>query len=174
MSRTRVMTLGAIPAGATMMALDQGAGLPASGGPMPAPYLPGTQGPDWRINRHYPAPSTPQVPQNLQRPTNATITPGARTYSGKDISPMVAGVFTPGVLLGDATLTFSEPQVSVLQVHVARSALLGVVGVTVGVYHGYRRSKGSVGSAIGWGLLGLLFPVITTGVALYQGCGRPK
>lgn len=40
-------------------------------------------------------------------------------------------------------------------------------------YHGYKRS-GSVGAAIGWGLLGAFFPVITPAVALAQGFGKPK
>jgi hypothetical protein len=41
-------------------------------------------------------------------------------------------------------------------------------------FHGYRRSRGSVGSAIGWGLLGGFFPVITPAVALAQGFGKPR
>lgn len=40
-------------------------------------------------------------------------------------------------------------------------------------YHGYLRSRGSVGAAVGWGLLGALFPIITPAVALAQGFGRP-
>lgn len=41
-------------------------------------------------------------------------------------------------------------------------------------YHGYKRSRGSVGAAIGWGLLGGMFPIITPIVALAQGFGKPK
>lgn len=40
-------------------------------------------------------------------------------------------------------------------------------------YHGYRRND-SVGWAIGWALLGGVFPVIAVPVALAQGFGRPK
>jgi hypothetical protein len=41
-------------------------------------------------------------------------------------------------------------------------------------YHGYKRSRGSVGAAVGWGLLGFIFPVITPAIALAQGFGKPK
>lgn len=41
-------------------------------------------------------------------------------------------------------------------------------------YHGYKRSRGSVGAAVGWGLLGGVFPVIVPAVALAQGFGKPK
>lgn len=49
---------------------------------------------------------------------------------------------------------------------------LRLAGSGLGAYHGYRRHNGSVGWAIGWGVLGGLFPIITTGVALAQGYGR--
>lgn len=41
-------------------------------------------------------------------------------------------------------------------------------------YHGYKRNRGSTGAAVGWGLLGLIFPIITPAVALAQGFGDPK
>lgn len=41
------------------------------------------------------------------------------------------------------------------------------------VYHGYKRND-SIGWAIGWGLLGALFPIITIPVAVAQGFGEPK
>lgn len=52
----------------------------------------------------------------------------------------------------------------------------GIVVASSGAsaFHGYRRSRGSVGSAVGWGLLGALFPIITPAVALAQGFGKPK
>jgi len=40
-------------------------------------------------------------------------------------------------------------------------------------YHGYKRNRGSVGWAIGWGVLGAIFPIITPAVALAQGFGKP-
>ena len=41
------------------------------------------------------------------------------------------------------------------------------------VYHGYKRND-SVGWAIGWGALALLFPVVTPVIAVAQGFGKPK
>lgn len=49
--------------------------------------------------------------------------------------------------------------------------LFSVAGVGMGAYHGYRRND-SVGWAIGWGLLGGLFPFITIPVSLAQGFGK--
>lgn len=51
--------------------------------------------------------------------------------------------------------------------------VLGIVGTGVGVYHGYKRNRGSVGWALGWGLLGAFFPVIVIPVAFAQGLGKP-
>ena len=53
-------------------------------------------------------------------------------------------------------------------------AALSVAGTTTGAYHGYRRNRGSIGWAIGWGILGGLFPFITIPVSLAQGFGKPK
>lgn len=52
-------------------------------------------------------------------------------------------------------------------------AVLGLAGTALGAYHGYRRNRGSIGWAIGWGLLGGMFPVITVPVAFAQGYGKP-
>lgn len=51
--------------------------------------------------------------------------------------------------------------------------ILGVPGALLAGYHGYRRHRGSVGAAIGWGALGLIMPILTTAVALAQGYGEP-
>lgn len=51
---------------------------------------------------------------------------------------------------------------------------LSVAGTASGAYHGYKRNRGSVGWAIGWGLLGGIFPFITIPVSLAQGFGKPK
>lgn len=42
-------------------------------------------------------------------------------------------------------------------------------------YHGYKRNegRGAVGAAIGWGLLGFFFPILTPVVALAQGYAEP-
>jgi len=51
--------------------------------------------------------------------------------------------------------------------------VLHTAGLVAGVFHGYRRNR-SVGWALGWGLLGAMFPYITIPVALAQGFGKPK
>jgi hypothetical protein len=51
--------------------------------------------------------------------------------------------------------------------------ILSMVSAGMSTYHGYRR-HGTVGAAIGWGVLGAIFPVITPAVALAQGFGQPK
>ena len=51
---------------------------------------------------------------------------------------------------------------------------LVVISSGASAYHGYKRNRGSVGAAVGWGLLGGIFPIITPAVALAQGFGKPK
>jgi len=51
---------------------------------------------------------------------------------------------------------------------------LGVVGGAAGIYHGYRRNRGSVGWALGWGFVGSVFPVIALPIMLAQGFGKRK
>ncbi len=55
----------------------------------------------------------------------------------------------------------------------ARIALgtLQLASIGASAYHGYKRNN-SVGWAIGWGLLGGLFPIITPAVAFAQGFGK--
>lgn len=52
-------------------------------------------------------------------------------------------------------------------------SLLSLVGAGLAAYHGYKRNHESVGSAVGWGVLGGLVPIITVPVALAQGFGKP-
>ena len=40
-------------------------------------------------------------------------------------------------------------------------------------YHGFKRHRGSVGWAIGWGVLGSLFFPITPAIAVAEGFGKP-
>lgn len=49
--------------------------------------------------------------------------------------------------------------------------VLSIAGAGIGAYHGYKRND-SVGWAIGWGVLGAMFPVITSAVAFAQGVGK--
>lgn len=52
--------------------------------------------------------------------------------------------------------------------------LLDAASIGLSAYHGYKRNRGSVGAAIGWGLLGGFFPVLTPAVAFAQGFSKPK
>lgn len=53
-------------------------------------------------------------------------------------------------------------------------AALGVIGTAVGAYHGYKRTRGSVGWTLAWAIFGGVMPVIALPVAVAQGVGRPK
>lgn len=75
--------------------------------------------------------------------------------------------------------TALAPTVTALRPTIARRGLLlwgSLFAVSIGAsaYHGYKRSRGSTGAAVGWGLLGGIFPIITPAVALAQGFGKPK
>lgn len=53
-------------------------------------------------------------------------------------------------------------------------AMLSIGGTAAGAYHGARRNHGSVWSAVVWGFLGGLAPLITVPVAAAQGFGQPR
>lgn len=53
-------------------------------------------------------------------------------------------------------------------------AALGLGGALLGAYHGARRNGGSVLWGIAWGIAGGAAPLITTGIAVAQGYGRPR
>lgn len=59
-----------------------------------------------------------------------------------------------------------------LEASPARMAI-GTLGAAAGAYHGYKRNN-SIGWAIGWSLLGAVFPIITVPVSLAQGFGKKK
>ncbi len=48
------------------------------------------------------------------------------------------------------------------------------LGAGIAGYHGYKRSGGSIGSMLGWGLLGGIVPIITVPVALAQGYAKRR
>ena len=50
---------------------------------------------------------------------------------------------------------------------------LGIAGMALGVYHGYRRDNGSVGWAMGWGLFGGVVPIIAIPLMLAEGFAEP-
>ena len=52
-------------------------------------------------------------------------------------------------------------------------AFLSTASMAASAYHGYKRNE-SIGWAVGWGLLGGLFPVIVPTIAVAQGFGKRK
>lgn len=50
---------------------------------------------------------------------------------------------------------------------------LSTASMAASTYHGYKRT-GSVGWALGWGILGAIFPVVTPAIAVAQGFGKKK
>lgn len=50
--------------------------------------------------------------------------------------------------------------------------LFALLGAGLGAFHGYKRNDESVPWAVGWGLLGLNFPILTTLAAFYEGFGK--
>jgi len=77
--------------------------------------------------------------------------PGAQTYDS-GIGLFGAAEDTPSLLWG----------------------LISAASAGVSAYHGYKRNNGSIGWAVGWGLLGGIFPVITPAIAFAQGLGERK
>jgi hypothetical protein len=51
--------------------------------------------------------------------------------------------------------------------------VLATMSMAAGAFHGYRRNQ-SVGWALAWAFLGLMFPVITPTIAVAQGFGKRK
>lgn len=54
----------------------------------------------------------------------------------------------------------------------AKRDLFALLGAGLGAFHGYKRNDESVPWAVGWGLLGLNFPILTTLAAFYEGFGK--
>jgi hypothetical protein len=51
--------------------------------------------------------------------------------------------------------------------------LIGIAGVALGTYHGYRRDNGSIGWTLAWGLFGGTFPIIAIPLMLAEGFAEP-
>jgi hypothetical protein len=99
------------------------------------------------------------------------------TFDGFGASPDGLGATVRMGGFGDDALApapveqFSEnPGVRALKIGYA---LAGLAGTAIGAYHGYKRND-SVGWAIGWALLGGLFPIVVIPVAFAQGIGDRK
>ena len=52
--------------------------------------------------------------------------------------------------------------------------LMSAAAVAAGTYHGYRRSKGSLGWTLGWAAFSAIIPVIAIPIAVAQGYAKPK
>lgn len=50
---------------------------------------------------------------------------------------------------------------------------LATASMAASAYHGYKRND-SIGWAVGWAILGGIFPIITPAIALAQGFGKRK
>jgi hypothetical protein len=53
-------------------------------------------------------------------------------------------------------------------------SLLLLLSAGFSAYHGYKRNHDNVGWAFGWGLGGVLFPIITPVIALAEGYAKPE
>jgi hypothetical protein len=126
--------------------------------------------PDMRFNWSPRPVTTPSYPQQRTLQTWGAI--GAPDNMGSKWNPKSpAGIARTvvgmhGLGLGDSIDT----------VYVLPPWMWMVCAASSGVsaYHGMKRHKGSVGWAIGWGMLGWLFPVITPAVAFAQGYAKPQ
>ena len=74
-----------------------------------------------------------------------------------------------------APLLRSKPALGQLEKLTTTEMVIGMVwtagNVGLSAYHGYKRNR-SVGWAAWWGLMGLIFPVVTPAVAIAQGFGK--
>jgi hypothetical protein len=175
MSRTRVMLIGALPVGSVNRR---------------APMYPaGGQGPSWQTNFITSATTVNQVPQNLMRVTNNNAPSFRQSSVGERAVPLEAHMLGRLGSLGAPMGTFAERKAQYDEMvansdpdYVAYSQTLisvltfgqRLMGGSVGAYHGYKRSRGKMSHAIGWGIAGTLLPVITVGVGLFQGLAQPK
>lgn len=76
-------------------------------------------------------------------------------------------------LQGMGDTTSQTPSATVILAPMAPMiGLIGMASVGLSAYHGYKRNQ-SVPWAVGWGLMGAIFPVITPAIAFAQGFGDP-
>lgn len=126
--------------------------------------------------------TTPQVPQNLLRPTwkgygtlgglGCTSCGGG---GGNRVATALAGLgrtqMRRGTLgaVSDVELFYGTPRW--LQVVYGLASL---AGGAAGAYHGYKRNGDSIGWGIGWFFLGSWFWPIAIPIAFAQGFAQPK
>jgi hypothetical protein len=88
--------------------------------------------------------------------------------NGVTLTKMGLGAISPALGLG-ALEPYPEPPAGLRILAWA----LSIAGMGLGAYHGYHRNRRSTGWAVWWGLMGGLFPIITTVVSMVQGYGAP-
>jgi len=76
-----------------------------------------------------------------------------------------------GLRSGDDSIGATDPEKS--RAWIWFWTLASVAGMGTGAYHGYKRND-SVGWAIGWAVVGGIFPVVTIPVSIAQGFGKRK
>lgn len=128
----------------------------------------------------FPTRVTPGYPQNVLRPSDkGCVTCTAMLRIDDDTRRNMAGLqlgklgLLPLKGLRGVGLRGFYDYVSANPGAYAAWMVLSAVSVGASAFHGYRRNRGSIGWALGWGLLGGLFPIITPAIALAQGYGKP-
>lgn len=69
----------------------------------------------------------------------------------------------------DGFVVIAEPYQTMVKIY----SVFGLAAAATGAYHGYRRNE-SVGWAVGWFLLGSIFPFVSVPVMLAQGFGKRR
>jgi hypothetical protein len=133
---------------------------------------------------------TPVARNLLNRPVAQAANLNQYAYEGQQIpQPGYTGITTPSLLQTarpDPTTPLgklaglartgglgSTPNNTASNTWYLVYATLSVAGAALGGYHGYKRNN-SVGWALGWSLLGSLFPIIVLPIAFAQGFGKRK
>jgi hypothetical protein len=88
-------------------------------------------------------------------------------YDHQDLPDMI-GVDEYGNICDAAVPWYDETWARVML------GMASLAGSATGAYHGYKRHHGSVGWAVGWALLGGIFPIITIPLSLAEGFGKPE
>lgn len=118
--------------------------------------------------------TTGAYPQNLLRPSMAGCTDCTSQSYAQTIDPDTrrnfAGVASMIGMHGMGRLSGIEDISPGLR---TAMYVLSALSAGASAFHGYRRNRGSIGWALGWGFLGGLFPIVTPAIAFAQGFGKP-
>jgi hypothetical protein len=118
--------------------------------------------------------TTPQYPQVQLAPTNSgydnlKVRSAFRMDSDSRRNFASLKNLAGFTRLGD--VTSGAPQIT--QTEIAVVGALSAASIGACAYHGYKRHRGSVPWAIGWAIMGGLFPVVSVAVAFAEGFGKP-